>query len=113
MKEVISFLIKLAENDDLRKRDDLRDFYGIEDVFSVSYSNRSSLSGTANWYQLFVAVYAPLHVKLLSGWKNKMSVLCKTNIVSVFFNELTQLLVSLQMGFLFLVCSRFIVRGLF
>ncbi len=28
MKEVISFLKKLAENDDLRKRDDLRDFYG-------------------------------------------------------------------------------------
>jgi hypothetical protein len=28
MKDVISFLKKLAENDDLRKRDDLRDFYG-------------------------------------------------------------------------------------
>jgi hypothetical protein len=28
MKEVISFLKKIAENDDLRKRDDLRDFYG-------------------------------------------------------------------------------------
>jgi hypothetical protein len=39
MKEVISFLKKLAENDDLRKRDDLRDFYG-------TYTAANQLSNT-------------------------------------------------------------------
>ncbi len=35
MKEVISFLKKLAENDDLRKRDDLRDFYGTDLIIDI------------------------------------------------------------------------------